>query len=421
MTSLTVDASSAHAAELAPPRSKSDAQRALALAHGLDDPGFAPLSLTEPDLAHDILALGNALTHLRERPADPTPVDVGDGGAPLRILLGQIAITPGARMQVTGGKRLAERPHGPLLDSLRAALTEGGLVLESRTNSYFPLTVHGADRKVTPRFSIRAAESSQFATSLLLAAAALAHREQRPWEVILDGPAASEGYLDLTLHWMERAGVKVVRNGATLCVSPERGAVHRGPVPGDWSSLGYLLPIAWHTRGRATLVDLGVAHPDRAIVRVLQQAGLTVTVDELGRASVTGNASSGVTASGHECPDLLPTIAVLACALPATSVLSDVSILKIKESDRLAGIKVLVAAGGGTVVDLPGDAIRIEPGQLPRELRIHARGDHRLAMCAATLAVLSNARLHLEDAHVVEKSFPSFYRELEKAGVGVSG
>lgn len=420
MTKLLLDATSTRAADLAPPRSKSDAQRALALAHGLADPDLAPISLREPDLAADIVALGRGLERLRTAPADPAPVHVGDGGAPLRILLGQIAITPGARMRVTGSPRLAERPHGALIDALRATLGTGRLVLEPHATDYFPITVHGADRVAEPTFRIRAAESSQFATSLLLAAAALAAREGRAWAVELDGPAASEGYLDLTLHWMERAGVSVQRSGPRLEVSPTRGPVRRGPVPGDWSSLGYLLPIAWRTGGRATWVDLDVAHPDRFIVDVLRQAGLTVTVDDHGNASVSGQARGGVHASGQVCPDLLPTIAVLACVLPAPSTLADVSILKLKESDRLAGIGHLVTAAGGRVVALPDDAIRIEPGTPPTVLALHSRGDHRLAMCAATLAVLTGARLHLEEAQVVEKSFPGFYRELTKAGVTVS-
>ena len=420
MNTRVVDAQFSVAAELTPPRSQSDAQRALALAYALSDPDVAPLSLNEPDLPVDVLALGRGLEHLRDRPADPTAVDVGDGGAPFRILIGQIAATAGARMQVTGSKRLAERPHDPLLSSLRATLAPGGLAINS-ASTLFPIAIHGADHRVDePVFRIVAAESSQFVTSLLLAAAALSAREQRAWHVELVGPAASEGYLELTLHWMQRAGVGVTRTAARLTVSPMRGAVKRGPVPGDWSSLGYLLPIAWRIAGSARLVDLEVAHPDRFIVDVLQQAGLVVAVDNEGRAKVSGVARNGVTASGKTCPDLLLTVAALACVLPLPSTLTDVSILKLKESDRLAGIAALVAAGGGTLEALPNDAVRITPGNVPRELSLHSRGDHRIAMSAATLAVLGRSRLTIEDADVVEKSFPAFYRELERAGVSVS-
>ena len=413
-----VDARTLKAASLAPPCSKSDAQRALALAYALDDPSLATFDANAV-LPADVRATERGLEALRGKTASAF-VDVGDGGAPLRILLGQAAATIGSHLFIAGSKRLAERPHDALVRSLLDAI--GGLSIRREPmhggEEAFSFVVDGPNKPAsTPRFTIRATESSQFATSLLLAAAGLARREQRAWEVVLDGPLASKGYLDLPPTWLERAGVGYSLRDAVITVHPEATLKKPGVIPGDWSSLGYLLLVAWRSGGSVRLVDAEATHPDRAILDILRRAGLTIELGEETR--VIGEARQGVEASGEVSPDLLPTVAALACVLPAPSTLRAVDILRLKESDRLTGIEVLVAAGGGTT-ERVGDSLRITPGKIPAKISLASRGDHRLAMSAATLAILGGAELTLDDPNVVEKSFPDFWEQIKECGVSVS-
>jgi 3-phosphoshikimate 1-carboxyvinyltransferase len=186
-------------------------------------------------------------------------------------------------------------------------------------------------------------------------------------------------------------------------------------LPGDWSSLGYLLLCAWRSGGVVALVDREAAHPDAFMLDVLAQAGLQV-IDDVDGTHVTGSATSGVRASGAVCPDLLPTVAALACVLPQPSTLHAVSILRDKESDRLRGIEELVHAAGGRT-SLHDDTLTIVPGTVPAHLVLQSHHDHRMAMAAATLAVLSGATLELDDVTCVAKSFPQFFAELHKLGV----
>jgi 3-phosphoshikimate 1-carboxyvinyltransferase len=133
-----------------------------------------------------------------------------------------------------------------------------------------------------------------------------------------------------------------------------------------------------------------------------------------------GQARSGLVASGKECPDLLPTLAALGCVLPGPSTLTDVGILRLKESDRLEGIQTLVAAYGGTTT-LEGETLTLTPPKAPpAHFAMDSKGDHRLAMVSATLSILSGARLTLTGPECVEKSFPGFWRQVERAGVRLS-
>jgi len=419
MSLLHVDPSHLVPARLVPPVSKSDAQRALVLAHLTGHWPLASLQAeAETDLPADVRVLTRGVNALRQ-PAGPVrDVDCADGGAPFRILVTQAATTPGVKVRLTGTPRLGERPHGPLFESLRQALGPSGLTLTE--GNPWPVEIHAPTATGAPLFRVPGDQSSQYASSLLLGCAALLLREKRPWSVEILGTLTSAGYLELTVSWLRRFGFTVEQSPSRLTVTGYQALSAAPPLPGDWSSLGYLLLTAWRTGGSVERADPSSAHPDQAILRLIQPAGLTPVAGPDLTMRVEGQARDGLVASGKECPDLLPTLAALACVLPYPSTLTDVGILRVKESDRLDGIQTLVKAYGGTT-RLEGETLTVTPPAAPPpHFAMDSRGDHRLAMVSATLAVLSGARLSLTGPECVEKSFPGFWRQMERAGVRLS-
>ncbi|NMO19278.1 3-phosphoshikimate 1-carboxyvinyltransferase [Pyxidicoccus fallax] len=419
---ILVDPRGLRASPLTPPVSKSDAQRALVLGHLT---GSWPLpsvqAESDEDLPADVRVLRRGVEALR-LPAGPVrDVDCADGGAPFRILATQVAVTPGAHVRLTGTPRLGERPHGPLFTSLRDALGPAGLTLTEGSPWPVELCAPKDTSGVAPVFRVPGAQSSQYASSLLLGCAALYLRERRAWSVEIEGTLTSAGYLDLTVTWLKRFGFVLEESPSRYTVTGYVAPPTVPSLPGDWSSLGYLLLIAWKAGGTAERADTGSAHPDDAIVRLIQQVGLkAVPAGSPYTLKVEGKLSGGLKASGKECPDLLPTLAALACVLPAPSTLTDVGILRVKESDRLEGIRSLVAAYGGTT-DLQGETLEIRPPAAPpTRFAMDSRGDHRLAMTSATLSVLSGTPLVLTGPECVEKSFPGFWRQLSRSGVQIS-
>lgn len=417
-----VDPSALVPARLTPPVSKSDAQRAMVLAH-LTGTWPLPSLQSEPeaDLPADVRVLKRGLEALRLPPGPVRDVDCADGGAPFRILVTQAATTPGAHVRLTGTPRLGERPHGPLFTALRETLGPAGLTLTEGSPWPVEVRASASTTSVEPVFRVPGSQSSQYASSLLLGAASLFLRERRPWSVDIQGTLTSAGYLELTLTWLRRFGFTVEETASRLTVSAWQPPASVPAAPGDWSSLGYLLLVAWRTGGTVERADVTSAHPDQAILRLLEQVGLRATPGaEPHTLRVEGRPQGGLTASGKECPDLLPTLAALACVLPGPSTLTDVSILRLKESDRLEGIRDLVAAYGGTTA-LDGEVLTLTPPPAPpARFEMDSRNDHRLAMVSATLSVLSGAPLSLTDPECVEKSFPGFWRQLARTGVRIA-
>jgi 3-phosphoshikimate 1-carboxyvinyltransferase len=410
VTLLEVDARQLRSGVMTPPISKSDAIRALTLAaiRGLPPPDVGD------DPPEDVAALRTGLAALGKGDT----VDCRDGAGPFRVLLGQAAVR-GGRTVFTGSPRLGERPHAPLRDALLETLEGAGLRIES--GAPWPWIVDGTDAttSTTTRFRIRAEESSQFATSLLLAASSRAQRDGRSWEVELEGSVASRGYFELTMQWLSAAGFRVETVGPRLTVSRGSAPALLPRIPADWSSAAYLLIAAWRSGGKVVGLDPQVRHPDKAIARLLGEAGLEVHQDGEGAWMVNGEPRAGLSASAAECPDLIPALAALACVLPEPSTFTEIEILREKESDRVGGAAEIARAGGAEV-KIEANTLKLSPRpDHAQVLRLASHGDHRQAMAATTLAVCLGRNLLLEDGECVRKSFPSFFEELSHCGVVV--
>ena len=237
-----------------PPLSKSDAQRALVLADILEVP-FSEVLPAGEALPRDVELLRDGLVALRQPTAK---IDCHDGGAPLRFLLTQAAVQPGRHVEFTGTSRLGERPHAPLLTALRTIpglrLTEGNpwpLIVES------PVAFRGP-----VAFEVTGLESSQFASSLLLGAARLAAAGVEA-SVRVTGSMTSEGYFALTRRWLERTGFVIDERASALFPTPAPSG-EKMVIPGDWSSLGYLLALSWVSGIAVERIAFDTGHPEAA-------------------------------------------------------------------------------------------------------------------------------------------------------------
>ena len=114
--------------------------------------------------------------------------------------------------------------------------------------------------------------------------------------------------------------------------------------------------------------------------------------------------------------------AVLLCLLERSFRMTGLRTLRLKESDRMQaladGLRQLgyvLKVEGPDAVSWYGERVVVttEPPV------IDPCGDHRLAMAFAPAAVRYPG-LIIRDAQVVDKSYPSFWRHLERAGFTVT-
>lgn len=115
-------------------------------------------------------------------------------------------------------------------------------------------------------------------------------------------------------------------------------------------------------------------------------------------------------------PDALPILAVLAASVDGgVSRFTNGRRLRLKESDRLQSVATMIQSLGGVVRELEDGLEVMGTGGLTGGTTA-SFGDHRLAMAAAMAAIIAKGPVVIEEPWVVEKSYPDFYKDLEKIG-----
>lgn len=419
-----------------PPSSKSVTHRYLnlALLSG------APATVRRPLLAEDTRLFLDALRALgwsveaSEEAAELVPpapgaapaaaeLFCGNAGTLFRFLTATLAVLPG-RWRIDGTPRLRERPVGPLVEALTALgarLEAAESATGAATPSHAPLIVHGPTLG-GGRAILDAGESSQYLSALLMACL----RAGRPTE--LHVPALTSGpYVELTRRAIRRftrgGGSDPIRStGSTWRIVPAPLVPPSDlRVEGDWSAACYPAAAAAITGGQVVLAGLDPesAQGDRAFLDLLARMGARVERrgDEI---VVEGAPLTAVEVDLSAAPDQVPTLAAVAPFASGTTRIYNISHLRIKESDRLHAMAVGLSRLGVPVEELP-DGLVIEgcwaagpgaAGAAAGPVTVDPVGDHRIAMSFA-LVGLRRPGVRVADPHVVGKSYPGFWQDLE--------
>ena len=118
-----------------------------------------------------------------------------------------------------------------------------------------------------------------------------------------------------------------------------------------------------------------------------------------------------------DSPDIAQTIAITCLALGVNCILKGLHTLKIKETDRLAALKTEIEKFGSSV-KISKDSLELIPQKdFTKNVSVATYNDHRMAMAFAPLGL--KVPFEIEDAMVVSKSYPDFWKDLEKLGFNI--
>ena len=352
---------------------------------------------------------------------DALPCDVHESGSTCRLLTAVLAAGQG-RFRIHGAPRMHERPIG----ALTSVLEELGTVIrwEGRRGCP-PFTIETRGMR-GGAVAIGLDESSQYLSGLLLAAPLC----REPLTIALGGTrAVSWPYVGLTLQTLEDFGVpfevrenadsrrkanwramaQAIPGGLHFHMQPAAYTAGTFRVEGDWSGASYFLAAGavGHYPVRVEGLRGDSLQGDRALVDILRRMGARVEEDET-CVTVHPSPLRGINADMGHCPDLVPTVAVLAAFARGVTTIHNAAHLRIKESDRIAAPAANLRAAG-IAVEERGDGLRIEGGIPQPASLFSAFGDHRIAMSAAVLG-MRHGPIRLDNPEVVAKSFPTFWK-----------
>jgi 3-phosphoshikimate 1-carboxyvinyltransferase len=196
------------------------------------------------------------------------------------------------------------------------------------------------------------------------------------------------------------------------------------PVEPDWSAASYWFAIA-ALSDEAELFLTGLTayslQGDSVITEIMANFGITSQFKD-GGVSLKKEVKpfSKKLFDMKKCPDLAQTVIVVCAALGHEATFTGLETLKIKETDRVKALQNELAKMGVKLIeDNEHYTIDCSEKFIPERMFISTYDDHRMAMAFAPLALLI-PELEVEDAKVVEKSYPAFWADLEKVGFVVS-
>ncbi len=349
------------------------------------------------------------------RPQVPADViDCHNSGTTMRLVTGTAALVDGTTV-LTGDESLRARPQGPLLEALVAL---GAQAQSTRENGQAPLVVTGPI--AGGAVAVRGDVSSQYITSLLMAGACTADGI----EIELTTPLKSAPYVEITREVLSAFGVSTQRTDAGFYV--DGGQSYRAetyPVPGDFSSISYLLGTGVVASPDGLTIDGAVpsSQGDTAIVDVVQEMGGAVTWNQdAGTLTATKSPLTGTTVDVGDTPDLLPTIAALGAIAGGTTRLTNCEHVRYKETDRVDAMATELAKMGADVEESQ-DELVVHGGRTTLEgAVVDGYHDHRIIMSLCLAGLGASGETTVRGAEHVDVSFPDFFDVLSGIGATVT-
>ena len=358
----------------------------------------------------EVVVRGSGLREAREPDG---PIDVGNAGTLLRLLPGWLAAQDGRSFTLDGDESIRRRPVDRVVEPLR----QMGAKLKARNGRLPPLEIRGA-RLRSISYEMKVA-SAQVKSCVLLAALAA------DGATTVGEPARSR---DHTERMLLGAGVGIHRNGRHVTVvNTDELLLGSVKVPGDASSAAFLVAAGVLVPGSRLLIsDVGVNWTRTGFLRILRRMrGIVLgdLEDETGELSpsepvsdldVAHGALEGTVVEPEEVPlaiDELPLVALLGCFAEGETVVRGAQELRVKESDRIAGVvEGLRGLGADIEATEDGFAVRGTGGLLGGS--IEARGDHRLAMMGAVAGLASREGVEVRGMEAAAVSYPGFLEDL---------
>ena len=311
-----------------------------------------------------------------------------ESGSTLRFLM-PLSLVFSRKTEFTGKGRLMERPQS-IYETL---LSEKGCTFTKGDNA---IIVEGCINSGT--YTLPGDVSSQFITGLLFTLPLLSGDS----EIVLTTELQSAPYVDITIDVLSKFGIEILRSDNRYFIKGNQKYKSTFAVcEGDWSNGAFL--DAFNLAGgdvKVTGLNCNSFQGDKIYREFYKRLS-------------EGFCELDIT----QCPDLGPVLIVCA-AMKNGAVIHGTDRLKIKESDRaFAMAEELEKFGVNAEVGENKMIIPHAPLKAPTE-PISCHNDHRIAMSFSVLCSVTGGELF--GAECVNKSYPEYFRDIEKLGITCS-
>ncbi len=349
-------------------------------------------------------------------------VDCGNAGTGVRLLMGAVA---GYDMEVsfTGDESLRSRPMRRITDPLQMM----GVDVVDENDGRLPMTI-----KANPDINGITYETPK-ASAQIKSAVLLAGLRARGRTCVIEKPSR-----DHTERMLTAMGRTVTteelpdgRRKVWLDGSKDRLTATHIDVPGDPSSAAFAVVAALITPGSDVVVEGVMLNPRRdAVYDALRAMGGDVAFENARNvgggervADIRARHSrlTGITVDPSRAADMIdeyPILAVAAACASGTTHMNGIGELRVKESDRIAATAALLS-GNGVRVEEREDGLSVTGGAVEGGASVTTHHDHRIAMSALVLGLVSERGVSIDDASMIATSYPDFFDHMSALGAGM--
>ena len=336
-------------------------------------------------------------------------INCGLGGTTTRFMLG-LSLLFDFDVEITATGKMLERPINSLINVIKLL---GKNVEYLKNENCLPVKISGNITKNVEKIEIDCSKSSQFLTAILLVANNIEIKQ------ILAKNVVSKTYINITKDILKQFGIDVeiteINNDLICNISKNRDEKFDDNVveiESDWSSASYFLALEFlfNTKLNIAGLDKKTSQGDSKFIEILQQINEFKNKKSINKDDV-------LTIDMSTMPDASMTAMVVCAFQDFITKIVGLGTLKNKECDRLKAMHdELEKFGVKTEISSEYDAIIIYGNSnltIAEDVKINTYNDHRIAMCFAVVGT-KIGHIIIDNPKVVNKSFPSFWQELEK-------
>lgn len=340
--------------------------------------------------------------------------DIGHAGTAMRFLTAFFAFQENNEVTLTGSTRMQERPIKPLVDALESL---GASIHYKNKKGFPPLLIKG-QKSSKNEVEIEGSLSSQYISALMLIGCVF----KKGLTIKLKDNITSIPYINLTKSILNDIGINCTWKDNLIHIpyvkSIKTKTVH---IESDWSSASYYYSlVALSNKGKVHLSYFKEAslQGDRNVEHIFNKLGVETIFNSNNTITLTQidlfELPKSIELDLNNTPDIAQTIAVTYFGLNITCKLTGLQTLKDKETDRLNALKIEIEKLGGSIfVDNDSLILNSIKAKKTNELiEIETYQDHRMAMAFAPLALIMPIKIN--NAEVVAKSYPDFWKDFDK-------
>ena len=412
-----------------PPADKSISHRAALFAGMCDEPVTVENYLGSEDTLSTLNAVRTLGAGVEEDPDGPLVIrgvglhapleatggllNVGNAGTLMRLLPGWLAGQPGGVWTLDGDDSIRRRPVDRVAEPLRLM----GAGVEAREGRFPPFTVRGAP---LAGIDYELPVASAQVKSCVLIAGMFASGET----TVHEGAPSR----DHTERLLRRARVPFERDGNRITVAQvDELELDRLLVPGDPSSAAFVVAAAILVSGsRVVVKDVGLNWTRTGFLRIAERMGAVIVGDleepgaesdhePVGELDVASGPLEGTVVEPDEVPlaiDELTLVALLGAHAEGETVVRGARELRLKESDRIAGVVEGLRGLGADIENTPDGFVVRGDGAPLAGGTIEANGDHRMAMLGAVAGLASLEGVEVVGMDAAAVSYPGFEEDL---------